>query len=287
MRPMPSDPTSPIAQPPRGEPDWLEDGTPFSREFNDVYYSRDDGRAESQYVFLEHNALPSRWAALPDAPETLFVIHETGFGTGLNFLLAWQLWERVAPASARLVFRSLEGFALERMRSARWDMTGLEPFTRRFSPGRRCYPACTGVLRRVCSLPLATCEALAHGADTHRTRRKPTWFLDGFAPARNPTMWDGSDAARGCAQQARHHAGDLHRGAAMRAALAAHGSRSRAFPASGASATCCRRVRQPRRTAATDTPGTSHPPHGERRAIVIGTGSRAPLRPRAGAAAGA
>ncbi|MFZ1293931.1 MAG: bifunctional tRNA (5-methylaminomethyl-2-thiouridine)(34)-methyltransferase MnmD/FAD-dependent 5-carboxymethylaminomethyl-2-thiouridine(34) oxidoreductase MnmC, partial [Pseudomonadales bacterium] len=101
------------------QPQWLDDGTPYSQMFADVYYSRDDGLAESQYVFLQQNALEARWSALPRDSHAVFVIGETGFGTGLNFLLAWQLWERVAPPGARLVFRSLEAWPLETASLAR------------------------------------------------------------------------------------------------------------------------------------------------------------------------
>ena len=67
---------------------WDEHGQPLSSQFDDVYFSRASGLAESQHVFIQHNQLPARFAALQDG-DTL-VIGETGFGTGLNFLCAWQ-----------------------------------------------------------------------------------------------------------------------------------------------------------------------------------------------------
>ena len=279
-----------MATPRASEPEWLDDGTPFSREFNDVYYSRDDGRAESQYVFLEHNALPSRWAALPDAPGTLFVIHETGFGTGLNFLLAWQLWERVAPASARLVFRSLEGFALEADALARalgrWPE--LEPFTRQllaawppllpglhtleFGGGRVSLQLYLGDVR----------EALAqYGADTHPelATKADAWFLDGFAPARNPAMWDGEVMRRVAAlSKPGTTLATFTVAAAVRAALAAHGFALARVPGFGRKRDMLTGVfggepaTEPRPPA--DTPWHLAPATraGDRRAIVIGAG---------------
>ena len=53
------------------EPEWLDDGTPYSPEHGDVYYTRGEGLAESAYVFLEQNALAERWAALHEAPGPL------------------------------------------------------------------------------------------------------------------------------------------------------------------------------------------------------------------------
>ncbi len=182
------------------EPEWLDDGTPFSREFADVYYSRDDGCAEARHVFLQHNALEARWRALPDRRDCVFVINETGFGTGLNFLLAWELWERVAPANARLVFRSLEAFPLSRTAlrraNARWPE--LAPFADELAA------AWPPLLEGLHTLDLAdgrvrlqlhigdVMHALAeYGANLHPelATAADAWFLDGFAPARNPAMW--------------------------------------------------------------------------------------------------
>ena len=48
---------------------------------DDVYFSRDDGLAETEHVFLNGCELPGLWR-----DRNRFVIVETGFGTGLNFL---------------------------------------------------------------------------------------------------------------------------------------------------------------------------------------------------------
>ena len=179
------------------EPTWLDDGTPYSAEHADVYYTRGEGLSESRHVFLEHNALARRWAALPDDPATLFVIGETGFGTGLNFLLALQLWNACAPPRARLLFRSLEACplsqtALERALAA-WpelaveacELLGVWP------------PALEGLHHLEFSgghvqLQLylgEAADALADFSDTAPGATVDAWFLDGFAPARNPAMW--------------------------------------------------------------------------------------------------
>src|SRR5690606_10932385 len=71
-----------------------------------------EGLAETQYVFLEGNTLPTRFAAL--SPNAHFTIAETGFGTGLNILAAWKLWEETAPKSARLDMLSIEKHPLTR-----------------------------------------------------------------------------------------------------------------------------------------------------------------------------
>jgi tRNA 5-methylaminomethyl-2-thiouridine biosynthesis bifunctional protein len=92
--------------------DWDEQGLPHSRQFDDVYFSRADGLEETRHVFLAGNHLADRFAALPEGGR--LVIGETGFGTGMNFLCAWELFERTAPASARLHFVSVEKYPLTR-----------------------------------------------------------------------------------------------------------------------------------------------------------------------------
>src|SRR5690625_7372139 len=69
---------------------WDSDGQPLSLAFDDVYFSRVDGLAETRHVFLQHNQLPERFARVK--PGEHFIVGETGFGSGLNFLATWQLW---------------------------------------------------------------------------------------------------------------------------------------------------------------------------------------------------
>ncbi|MGI9292929.1 MAG: hypothetical protein ACR2PS_03020, partial [Pseudomonadales bacterium] len=60
--------------------------------------------AEADYVFLQQNTLPDRWSR----PLQQFVIAETGFGTGLNFLLASQLWNQCQFGQSVLHYISTE-----------------------------------------------------------------------------------------------------------------------------------------------------------------------------------
>ena len=78
-------------------------GAPKSKQFDDVYFSADDGLAESEYVFLDGNRLPRKWQE-----EDHFVICETGFGTGLNFLAAWRRLEETTQPHLKLDFISFE-----------------------------------------------------------------------------------------------------------------------------------------------------------------------------------
>src|SRR5471030_1847947 len=97
---------------PNAQLDWDDQGRPYSRVFDDVYFSDLSGLEETRYVFIEQNRLKERFAALP--ADGRLVIGETGFGTGLNFLCAWQLFEECARADARLHFVSVEKYPLSR-----------------------------------------------------------------------------------------------------------------------------------------------------------------------------
>lgn len=88
-----------------------KDGQPFSDRYGDVYFSIDSGLEETRHVFLQGNRLADRFAALKAGEN--FCIGETGFGTGLNFLCAWRLFEQCAPSGASLDFFSVEKFPLD------------------------------------------------------------------------------------------------------------------------------------------------------------------------------
>ena len=72
--------------------DWTDDGQPRSRLFGDVYFSAEDGLAETRAVFLEGCGLPDAWRG-----RSRFVVAELGFGTGLNIAALLELWRRTRP----------------------------------------------------------------------------------------------------------------------------------------------------------------------------------------------
>ena len=89
------------------ELDLSRPGTPASAAFGDIYFSVEGGLAESREVFLRGCGLPEAWAG-----RERFVVGETGFGTGLNFLALWRAW-RASPG-ARLHVVSVERYPLSR-----------------------------------------------------------------------------------------------------------------------------------------------------------------------------
>lgn len=169
--------------------EWVE-GQPFSPLYGDVYFSRHSGIDETRHVFLNHNRLPERFAALDTG--SVFVIGETGFGTGLNFLCAWQEWQRSAPSTARLHFVSCEKHPLSHsdleQSLALWPE--LETFSRQLLDQYR-YLA-TGWNRLILAGGRVTLTLLIGDALETLPRSEmaaDAWFLDGFAPAKNPAMW--------------------------------------------------------------------------------------------------
>src|SRR5260221_608261 len=172
---------------PTGRLQHSADGTPFSPRFQDVYHASHGGIAQARHVFLAGNELPARWAS-----RERFVILETGFGLGVNFLAAWDAWRRDPRRPARLHFISVES----------------EPFTRAdLSAALAPFAEFEELARALASVwppPLAGFHRLHFDAGNviltllRGDARKmlpqlvaevDAFFLDGFSPAKNPGIW--------------------------------------------------------------------------------------------------
>ena len=170
------------------EIDWKDDGTPVARAAGDVYFTAGDGLGETRAVFLAGCGLPEAWTG-----RETFTIAETGFGTGLNFLAAWELWRAHRPSpTAFLHFVSFEGFPLSREDAARalsaWpELESLAAKLTAVWPGpvrgvrRLCWPE-DGV---TLTLHLGDIAEMLPDSVYHAD----AWFLDGFSPAKNEAMW--------------------------------------------------------------------------------------------------
>lgn len=172
---------------------WTEQGDPQSLSFGDIYYSGDNGPGESRYVFLQGNGLPERWQ---NWPTRRFCIAETGFGTGLNFLLTWQAWLAAATAPLELHYVSVEKYPLAPADLARamaaWpELAPLAAQLLAQYPGL--VPGQHRLLFEQGRLTLDLWwedvgDALSDLA-SHQRPLVDAWYLDGFAPARNAAMW--------------------------------------------------------------------------------------------------
>ncbi len=189
---------------------------PFARGHGDVYFSG-EGLSEKRAVFLEGCGLPGAWAG-----RAHFVVGELGFGTGLNLLALWELWRRHRPsATARLDVMSFEGLlmpraAVERAHAAWPELAELSAKLRDRWPERARGAQRIGLGDGV-TLTLFVDE-IANSLPQARAACD-AWFLDGFAPAKNPEMWSAEvlgHVARLSAPGARAAtytvAGDVRRG---------------------------------------------------------------------------
>lgn len=162
-------------------------GTPWSERFEDTYFDSDNGLEESRHVFLGGCALPDQWAN-----QNRFVIGELGFGTGLNFLAAWKLWRRTAPRHSVLHYLSVDQFPLTAHEIAacleQWpELAQLKSELIESYPDLQ--PGMHRVFldddRVVLTLIFEHVETALQSIDV----KVDAWFLDGFAPSKNPDMW--------------------------------------------------------------------------------------------------
>lgn len=165
--------------------EWHENDMPFSPEFDDHFYSYADGRLECDYVFIQSNSIPSRWAE-----SERFSIGELGFGTGLNFLETWRQWRETDCKNQHLSFTSFELYPmtadqirralqpwpmlaeLRELMLSNWDQIAAGDAVT-LEPGVTLHLQIGDVT--------ATLPRWANSADA--------WYLDGFAPSKNPDMW--------------------------------------------------------------------------------------------------
>ncbi len=192
---------------------WDEKGQPTSTRFDDIYFSREDGIAESHYVFLKGNQLPSRWETL--ATNECFTIGETGFGTGLNFLITWHLWQTSkAQPSNRLHFISTELYPLSREQLTQachaWPeyQTLSQQLIDAYPPQpisgihrlifddvtlTLCFDEATTSFEQLAPITEAGPNVKSHQQTlADNVKYVDAWYLDGFAPSKNPDMWTPS-----------------------------------------------------------------------------------------------
>lgn len=181
------------------------DNQPYSESFNEAYFSVEHGFLESQHSYIHGHRLEHRWAEMLNQNKAHFVIGETGFGTGLNFLMTWYLWQQYAPPSATLYYYSCEKLPLSLSDLQRclalWpplDSLAAQLLSNYpvLTPGFHPLSFQNGRVNLILMLGDAgQCykQLLVSGDNTleHdlRTFAVDAWFLDGFAPEKNEAMW--------------------------------------------------------------------------------------------------
>ncbi len=163
---------------------WRE-GLPYAPDYGDTYFSVVDPEGERSYVFLEQNGLPGRWR-----DRECFAIAETGFGTGLNLLLLMATYSSAPWRQLTYTTFEYHPFTLGDLAQiqALWPhLVGQAQALAAVYP-----PLEQGIHRRhlaAYKLDLMfVFDDIARGLDPLPCP-VDAWFLDGFAPSRNPAMW--------------------------------------------------------------------------------------------------
>ncbi|NDW54718.1 tRNA (5-methylaminomethyl-2-thiouridine)(34)-methyltransferase MnmD [Aliiroseovarius sp. PrR006] len=158
---------------------WKDSGVPVAEQFDDPYFSLEDGLAETRHVFIDGNELAARF-------RPGFQIAELGFGTGLNMLAAFIAW-LAAGSPEGAGFTSFEAFPMEAVDIDRALRAFPEahavagPFLSAWAEGARRFDLdgfAVEVIEGDARETLATWDG-----------KSDAWFLDGFSPAKNPELW--------------------------------------------------------------------------------------------------
>lgn len=166
--------------------DW-QGATPRSTAFDDVYYSTDGGPGQAQQVFLAGNGLPEAWRG-----RDRFVILETGFGSGVNFLATWAAWRADPAACTQLHYLAAEKHPFRTADLARLHLVWPE-YAELSAELRATWPALTPGFHRLelaggrVLLTLLLGDALTTLPQV--VAKVDAFYLDGFAPAKNPALW--------------------------------------------------------------------------------------------------
>ena len=165
----------------------FKDGVPYSAAYGDIYHSADGGAGQARHVFLQGCGLPGAWAG-----RACYVIIETGFGTGMNFLATWAAWRADPARPARLHFLSAEKHPFRPE-----DLVRLHAQWPEFADLSRellaSWPILTPGFHRIAldggrvQLTLMLGDAADCLPEVRAT--VDAFYLDGFAPDRNADLW--------------------------------------------------------------------------------------------------
>jgi len=165
---------------------------PYSEAYGDIYHSAYGGPAQARHVFLGGNDLPGRWRG-----RERFTIVETGFGLGLNFLVtcAALLADTGAPASLHYISAEKHPFAKDDLAAALARYPELAPLAGELAAA---WPAPVAGVHHLklargrveLTLLFGDAVEMLGGLDA----RADAFYLDGFAPAKNPELWSAAIA---------------------------------------------------------------------------------------------
>jgi tRNA 5-methylaminomethyl-2-thiouridine biosynthesis bifunctional protein len=150
--------------------------------YDDIYFNPADGAGESEYVFLQGIGYPDDHGGKAEIHIT-----ELGFGTGLNYLLTAQQ----RPQGAHLFYTGIDLHPLDKTELENiypvWPMLAVD--TEKLLA---VYPNTTSGIYTLHPAPDIT--LMLHWGEVLPMlqaipRPQDAFYLDGFAPAKNPAMW--------------------------------------------------------------------------------------------------
>ena len=156
----------------------------MSTQFDDPYYSLDNGLAETHHVFLSGNNLPAQFV---DGLR----IAELGFGTGLNFIATLEQW-RKSRVEGKFHFTSFEAFPMTPtdMIKAYEQFPEIANIASEIAPHLEKLLETGTLSLHDAHLHLITGDA--RETVSHWDAQADCWYLDAFSPAKNPELWDGN-----------------------------------------------------------------------------------------------
>ena len=175
-----------------------DQGTPVADAFDDVYFSNDSGIQETEHVFMQGNDIAARWQA---CTQPHYVIAETGFGTGLNCLVAMLAFARFRDANPDHPLKRLHILSTEKFPIAASDLTRalavfpdvaplVDTLVAQYPPMLNgCHRLQFERWHTQLDLWLGDVHNLLPCWHCPKDGLVDSWFLDGFAPSKNPDMW--------------------------------------------------------------------------------------------------
>ena len=175
----------------------FDDTIPVSTKYDDLYFSREDGEAESKFVFFDGNDLLNRWQK---CRSNSFCIAETGFGSGLNIALCMQEFLNFRADNPKHPLQKIHFISFELHPIRKEDLATLSAIWPKYADFYSVllanYPPNLQGIYRIELLPCIVSLDLVLG-DINESIKKlyrpvtgvDAWFLDGFAPSKNQSMW--------------------------------------------------------------------------------------------------
>ncbi len=153
---------------------------PRSAIYDDIYFSTDDGFAESKAVFLDGISAPDVWKN-----QMRFTICELGFGTGLNFLNTVHIWLETTSDDQKLHYIATEKHPLSRadiLNAIHW-----RELTQYVEEMLSKYLETDLLFDDRVKLTLLFGDSREQLSQS--SFKVDAWYMDGFSPTKNPDMW--------------------------------------------------------------------------------------------------